>query len=240
MLFFVLLKGVLMGVAIAAPVGPIAVLCIRRTLAQGRLVGLLSGLGAATADGFYGLVAALGLSALADLLVNHASYLQAIGGLFLCYLGLKTFFSKVVLDRTALDRTALDRTALEQCPLDGGLGPDRAGGHSRASAPTFSTMNVLGVYTSTLALTLTNPATILSFIAIFAGLGITQTSYLSSVTLVVGVFSGSALWWLVLVSGVTHLRNRLTPQRLARFNQWATKVFGLLIMGFGLAALLAL
>ena len=215
MLIFVLIKGILIGLAIAAPVGPIALLCIRRTLAQGRLAGLSSGFGAATADGLYGLIAAFGLTTLSQLLTNNAPYLQLIGGLFLCYLGLTTFFAKPST-------------------------PPQISPHPPSPTPPCSPsppLPLLTAYTSTLALTLTNPATILSFIAIFAGLGITQTSRLSSVTLVIGVFTGSMLWWLVLISGVTYLRNRLTPQRLARFNRGASKVFGLLIFGFGVAAL---
>ncbi|MGC1307260.1 MAG: LysE family transporter [Phormidesmis sp.] len=209
MLIFVLVKGILMGLAIAAPVGPIAVLCIKRSLSQGRWVGLASGLGAATADGFYGLVAAFGLSAVSNLLVENAIYLQIIGGLFLCYLGLTTIFTN----------------------------PNIAADLSPVSPSSLSPFPLLPAYTSTLALTLTNPATILSFIAIFAGLGITQASRVSSVTLVFGVFTGSAMWWLVLVSGVTYLRNRLTPEGLSRFNRWSTKAFGVLILGFGIAAL---
>ena len=72
-----------MGLAIAAPVGPIGVLCIRRTLAQGRLVGVVTGLGAATADGLYGMVAAFGLTAVSNALETYANYLQIVGGLFL-------------------------------------------------------------------------------------------------------------------------------------------------------------
>ena len=212
MLLFILLKGILLGLAIAAPVGPIALLCIRRTLSQGRAVGLVSGFGAATADGLYGVVAAFGLTALSDLLVANTDYLQFIGGLFLCYLGLTTVWAKPAIALTQSDP----------------LAPTSAGN-----------LTLFSAYGSTLALTLTNPATILSFIAIFAGLGITQTSYLSSVTLVFGVFTGSVLWWLMLVSGVTYLRRQLTPQRLFRFNQSANKVFGALIFGFGVVALLA-
>jgi threonine/homoserine/homoserine lactone efflux protein len=208
MLFFVFLKGVAMGVAIAAPVGPIALLCIRRTLDQGRLIGLVTGLGAATADGLYGLVAAFGLTALSGLLVDNANFLQLVGGFFLCYLGLSTFFAK---------------------PTD-----PMADFSSLRAEPTY---RLVSAYGSTLALTLTNPATILSFVAIFAGLGITQTHPLASVTLVLGVFTGSMGWWLVLVSGVIYLRNRLTPQRLASFNQKSTKILALLILGFGIAAL---
>ena len=98
-------------------------------------------------------------------------------------------------------------------------------------------LHISSAYFSTLGLTLTNPATILSFVAIFAGLGITQADVASSVTLVTGVFAGSVGWWLVLVSGVVYMRNRLTPRRLEAFNRGSTKVFGILILGFGIAAL---
>ncbi|MGB3571073.1 MAG: LysE family transporter [Phormidesmis sp.] len=209
-MLFILGKGILLGLAIAAPVGPIGLLCIRRTLAEGRWIGLASGCGAATADASYGIIAAFGLSALSDLLVSNTVYLQIVGGLFLCYLGLKTAFSLSLAP-------ALE--ALSDLSL-------------------ISVKDLASAYTTTLALTLTNPATILSFIAIFAGLGITQSDYLQSVTLVFGVFSGSLLWWLVLVSGVAYLRSRLTAQRLARFNRFSSKLFGLVIFGFGIAALL--
>jgi len=81
------IKGLVLGFSIAAPVGPIGVLCIRRTLNEGRISGLVSGLGAATADGFYGLVAGLGLTAISDLLIDSQNWLAFIGGIYLCYLG---------------------------------------------------------------------------------------------------------------------------------------------------------
>ena len=87
----VLTKGLVIGLAIAAPVGPIGVLCIRRTLAEGPLAGLLTGMGAATADGLYGAVAAFGLTPITDLLLGNGRWLGAAGGAFLCYLGAKTF-----------------------------------------------------------------------------------------------------------------------------------------------------
>ncbi len=92
-----LLKGLILGFSIAAPVGPIGVLCIRRSLVHGRLAGFLSGLGAATADGLYGLLAAFGLAAALNN-VNQASGwlvgLRIVGGLFLGYLAIKTMFSR--------------------------------------------------------------------------------------------------------------------------------------------------
>ena len=87
------MRGLLIGFSIAAPVGPIGVLCIRRTLADGRLAGLVSGLGAATADAFYGSLAGFGLTLVANFLVSQQSWLRLGGGLFLLYLGVKTFLS---------------------------------------------------------------------------------------------------------------------------------------------------
>ncbi len=95
----IFLRGLMLGFLIAAPVGPIGILCIRRSIALGRIAGLLTGLGAATADGLYGCIAAFGLTFLSDLLVSQAFWLHVIGGLFLCYLGVKTFLAKPVEEK---------------------------------------------------------------------------------------------------------------------------------------------
>lgn len=196
-------RGALIGFAIAAPVGPIGVLCIRRTLADGRAAGFVSGLGAASADTIYGLVAALGLGAVAEALAGAGIWLRLLGGLFLCYLGL---------------RTLLERPAER---------PAAATGRGLA-----------GAYASTFLLTITNPATILSFAAVFAGLGAAGGvgGAGSALLLVAGVFLGSAAWWLLLSSGVGLLRDRLTPRAL----RWVNIVAGLVILGFGLTALASL
>ena len=197
----IFLKGLLLGFSIAAPVGPIGVLCIRRTLAEGRLVGFLSGLGAATADMLYGAIAAFGLSALQAMLVGQANWLRIIGGIFLIYLGAKTFLSK---------------------PAEQAAQASRGG--------------VFGAYLSTLLLTLTNPMTILSFIAIFAGLQISSTSggYLSPILLVTGVFCGSAAWWLTLSFFVGQVRGLLE----AGWMVWVNRISGVVILSFGIVALL--
>ncbi|MFP6744316.1 MAG: LysE family transporter [Alphaproteobacteria bacterium] len=155
-----LIKGLIIGLAIAAPVGPIGVLCILRTLADGRLAGLLTGLGAATADGVYGAVAAFGLTVVTDLLVGNGAWLGVAGGMFLWFLGVKTYLSVSAEDST---------------PLTGGA--------------------LAGLYGSTFVLTLTNPTTILSFVAIFAGLGLGHTGgdYAGALVLVIAVFAGLAL-----------------------------------------------
>ena len=169
------IQGMILGFSIAAPVGPIGVLCIRRTLTGGRLLGLLSGLGAATADACYGMVAAFGFSAAGDFLAGSSSVLRLAGGMFMLYLGYSTFRSRPAEASTA--RVKADK---------------------------------LSALTSTFALTLTNPMTILSFAAIFAGLGTGEQAagVFVPLQLVAGVFSGSLLWWLLLAWLVGGLRSR--------------------------------
>lgn len=196
----IFLRGLIIGFSIAAPVGPIGVLCIRRTLAEGRLTGFLSGLGAASADMFYGAVAAFGLTAVQDLLLGQSDWLRLAGGIFLLYLGAKTFLSK---------------------PSERGANSSRGG--------------LFGAYISTFFLTITNPLTVLSFIAIFAGLRLGETthSYTSASFMVLGVFLGSVAWWLTLSTGVSILREKFTPNLLA----WVNRLAGVIIFGFGAAAL---
>lgn len=194
------LQSLLIGLSIAAPVGPIGVLCIRRTLTQGRMFGLVSGLGAATADALYGSIAGFGLSFISGILIGHTIWFRIIGGLFLCYLGLKTLLAKPTAEA------------------------DAAKGRS-----------LWGAYASTVFLTLTNPATILSFIAVFAGLGLAETSgdYGRAGVLVLGVFIGSALWWLLLSGGVSVFRSRFNLRGL----RWLNQISGLIILVFGIIAL---
>jgi len=197
-----LLQGLIIGFSIAAPVGPIGILCIRRTLNGGRISGLVSGLGAATADSIYGCVAGFGLAFISNFLVKQQIWLHLIGGAFLCYLGIKTLLAKPANQAAAARENGL-----------------------------------LGEYASTFFLTLTNPMTIISFAAIFAGLGLASTrgNYGSAGILVLGVFMGSALWWLVLSSGVGIFRKKFNTNSL----QWVNWISGLIITGFGLFALLS-
>jgi threonine/homoserine/homoserine lactone efflux protein len=198
-----LLRGLIIGFSIAAPVGPIGVLCIRRTLAEGRASGLFSGLGAATADAIYGCIAGFGLTFISNFLIKQQVWLRLIGGSFLCYLGVRTFLSKPA----------------EQAASAKGNG-------------------LVGSYVSTFFLTITNPMTILSFAAIFAGLGVGDTggNYVSAAILVLGVFIGSTLWWFILSGGVTVFRTKFNSSRL----RWVNRISGIIITGFGLIALLSL
>lgn len=198
----VLIKGLIIGFSIAAPVGPIGVLCIRRTLSNGQAFGLVSGLGAATADAIYGSIAGFGLTFISAALIGQQGWLRLVGGAFLCYLGLRIWLA----------------APAEQ--------PASASGRGLA-----------GAYVSTLLLTLTNPATILSFVAIFAGLGLgSGGDYRSAAALVLGVFVGSALWWLLLSGAVGLLRARFDGRAL----RWVNRGSALIVGGFGVAALASL
>jgi threonine/homoserine/homoserine lactone efflux protein len=88
------LKGLIIGFSIAAPVGPIGILCIRRTLAEGRVPGFISGLGAATADALYGCIAGFGLTFISSFLINQQRWFRLVGGVFLLYLGMKAFLAR--------------------------------------------------------------------------------------------------------------------------------------------------
>lgn len=194
-------KGVIIGVTIAAPVGPIGILCIKRTLEQGKWIGFVSGLGAATADGIYGIIAGLGLTVIIHFLTGISMWLQLIGGVFLLYLGVQMLRAKP----------------------------------SHEAAKAIRGKNPLKAYLSTLFLTITNPVTILSFLAIFAGLGITTTEY-SGVILAMGVFIGSAIWWLLLSTGIASL-SRFIGKKLFQGIHYAS---GIVLITFALVAFFTL
>jgi threonine/homoserine/homoserine lactone efflux protein len=199
------LRGLVLGFSVAAPLGPIGLLCIRRTLTDGRLAGFSCGLGAASVDAVYGCIAAFSLTSLSELLVSQQLWLRLVAGMFLLYLGMRVFL---------------------ESPTEG-----------EATSASKASKGLVGAYASTFVLTITNPMTLLYFAAVFAGLGLVETSggYALAAVLVVGVFLGSALWWLLLSEGVSRLRWKLSPGAL----QWVNRVSGITISGFGMGALLS-
>ncbi|HTI70259.1 MAG TPA: LysE family translocator [Candidatus Limnocylindria bacterium] len=192
------IRGGSIGLAIAAPVGAIGVLCIRTSLTHGFRAGLAVGMGAATADASYGAVAALGLTAVSNLLLRWQNPVQLLGGLFLCYLGLTTFRTRPQARETQVAPPRLWKT-----------------------------------YATTYFLTITNPLTILSFVAVFAtlGLGAAPAPRLAVAT-VAGVFLGSALWWVVLSGAATYVSSYLND----RWMLWINRLSGCVLGGFGLVA----
>lgn len=189
------------GFSIAAPVGPIGILCIRRTLNDGWSMGMMSGLGAAFADMVYGSIAAFGISTVSEFILGQQMWIRILGGLFLIYLGIRTIFST---------------------PSEKEIPSSRRG--------------LLGAFLSTFLLTLTNPLTILSFGAMFAGFGLISegVSYSVSTMMVLGVFLGSSLWWFFLSGGVSLMRARFSVP----FLKWVNKFSGGIITVFGMVILL--
>jgi len=191
------LKGLAFGFVLAATVGPMWVLCFRRTLSQGTLAGLASGMGIAVADALYGAVAAFGLTAISSFLLANQTWFALGGGAFLLWLGAKTLLAKPETVDT------------------GDAGATRRG--------------LAAGFVSTLGLTLANPPTILAFVAIFSGIGLAAHPSADAAGIVVlGVFLGSAAWWLVLAVTAGAVHGRLGPRTVRAINV----ISGLTILGF--------
>lgn len=189
-------KGFWIGFVIAAIIGPIAILCINRTLTMGRKAGLAVALGAALADATYGLITGFGVSFIAAFLHTHKTIVATVGGLFIIYLGIKTFLNRPNNETTIKTETGFIASATQ-------------------------------IY----FLTLANPGTILSFIAIFSTLGLKESiNYAAACTLVSGVFAGSMLWFFILVEALTHFFRKVTTSTLILINQ----ISGICLIGFGI------
>lgn len=185
----IFLKSMIIGLCIAAPVGPIGLLCIQRSLMRGWRSGFATGLGAATADAMYGFIGALGITAIITTLIMFKPWLCIFGGLFLAYIGYQTIKSKE------------PTTALSG---------ERAG--------------MMKAYSTTLLLTLSNPMTILSFIAIFASMsdGMVGDQGQHSVwPMVTGIFLGSAVWWLGLSGFSSAFKTRISKSKLKLINYFS-------------------
>jgi threonine/homoserine/homoserine lactone efflux protein len=216
------LHGLVIGLSIAAPVGPIGVLSIRRTLAEGWQMGLLTGLGAATADAVYGCIAGFGLTWASNFLTSQTAWLRLVGGLFLCFLGIKTWMARPA-------------GPVERGPVEAGQTVAARQPMTARQPRQLKGQDLVAAYLSAVFLTLTNPMTILAFAAVFAGLGLASSSnnYFSAIRLVAGVFTGSALWWLGLSSVVNLLRARFETRRLQGLN----RISGAILLVFGIISL---
>jgi threonine/homoserine/homoserine lactone efflux protein len=194
------IRGLVAGLIIAAPVGPVNLLCIRRTIEKGRKSGMVSGLGAALADTLYGAVAGFGISLVTQFITREEFWIRMIGGAFLTGVGV-VYYCKPPRSLAARE--------------------DDSGANSD--------------FASAFLLNVTNPTTVLSFLAVLATLGVGgQRSLWRTIALVVGIFCGSMIWWTLVASAASHLRSRLTDSSL----RWMNHAAGIAIGGFGLANVL--
>jgi threonine/homoserine/homoserine lactone efflux protein len=202
MLLVFFLKGIIVGLVIAVPVGPVGVMCVRRTIFAGTLAGFVSGLGAATADAVFGIIAASGITVVSDWLLGYQWWLRGAGACLLLVIGGRSLLVK------------------PQAKLASPPDPESLSWH----------------YVSTFALTLTNPVTVLVFIAIFAAVGLSgaEATLGRAAILVLGVWVGSLLWWLALSFSIGLLVRSFEPRHLA----WINRGSGAILLVSG-AALLA-
>lgn len=196
-----LLRGILLGLAVAAPVGPIGVLCIQRSMAAGFWAGFSGGIGTALADAVYAALAAAGFAALASVTDGAAGqWLRWAGAAFIAWLGWRTMLTPAAASAV----------------------------HAEHSGRPWRLLVV------TFALTMSNPTTILSFVALFAGLGLAEDATPAMASMAVaGVFIGSLLWWAILGGGVSILRQRITE----RWKIWINRVAGAVLIAFAVALL---
>jgi threonine/homoserine/homoserine lactone efflux protein len=196
------LKGLIIGFAMAVPIGPVGIMCIRKTLTEGHSRGLIIGLGAATADSLFGSIAAFGLTIVSDVIASQHFWLRLAGGGILLFLGIRTF------------------RARRKDPI----------------VP-FDNKGLLGSYVSAFLLVITNPVTIFAFVAVFAAFGLGHRLVIvSACILVLGVFSGSCLWFLTLGYVATLFRKKLDAGGL----RWVNRISGILIILSGVAAFVSL
>ncbi|HKL07979.1 MAG TPA: LysE family translocator [Bacteroidales bacterium] len=199
-----LVKGIIVGFLASIPLGPVGVLCIQRTINKGRISGLFSGMGAATVDSFFALVAALGLTFIINFIEEQQFYIQLFGGGVLIFLGARIF------NTNPIQQIRRHRKKKNKLVED---------------------------FLSVLFLTLSNPLAVFLFVAAFAGIGLvtTKDSSFKSSLIIAGVFFGALLWWASLTFFVDLFRKKFRLKQL----WWINKIAGILIIVFGIAAMLS-
>jgi threonine/homoserine/homoserine lactone efflux protein len=199
------LSGVVIGMIVAVPIGPVNLICIRRTLAFGPVNGFVSGLGAALGDTIFAIITSFGLTAVAQWIKGYISVIEVVGGAILIAFGIHTFFAKV------------------EARL-----PDSLAAREKGTSTLFRAM------ASTFALTITNPATFLGFAALIAGLGGLaggHPSFIAASFVVIGVAAGSSLWWLLLTTIVGLFHASINDHVMSLINKGS----GFAVAAFGLA-----
>jgi putative LysE/RhtB family amino acid efflux pump len=203
-----IISGLVIGLIVAVPIGPVNLICIRRTLAFGPSNGFMAGLGAAAGDGVFAIVTGFGLTAVSQLIEGFSVPLEMAGGALLLFFGWHTFFTNPHLGDA-------DKLFYRQ----NGAG------------------SLAGAMASTFALTITNPATLLAFAGLIAGFGglagAREPSFVSAAFVVAGVIGGSTAWWLTLTTVVGLFHARIDDAVMHVIN----RVSGFLIASFGVAVL---
>jgi threonine/homoserine/homoserine lactone efflux protein len=193
-------RGIIAGFAISAPVGPVNVLCISRTLTKGPRAGVVSGFGAAAADTIYGAIAGFSISFIIEFLLKEEFWIRLFGGMLLIGIGIRYYFKE----------------------------PKRLDEEREKDSPHAE-------FASAFLLNLTNPTTVLSFLAVLAVLGLGQHyPRLLTFLLVLGIFAGAMAWWIILTLASNHFRDRFNDHAML----WMNRIAGLAIGGFGVLTMI--
>jgi threonine/homoserine/homoserine lactone efflux protein len=190
----VVYRGILLGLMVAAPVGPVGLLCVRRTLQKGMLNGFATGFGAAFADAFFSAVAAFGVAVVMELVNSHNQPIYIMGGLFLLFVAWHSWHDKPRQPRQDEAEKKIAKLGL----------------HLRGIAKAMA---------SSFIITLTNPATLFGAIALVATFGRPQNRA-EAMLIVAGIFIGSSLWWLFLSGGTALLRRHFTDKGVIWINRF--------------------
>lgn len=196
------LRGIIVGLGASIPLGPVAVLCIQRTLGKGRISGLCTGMGAATCDSFFAAISLLGVSFVEEFIKKAQNEVMLIGGIIVLLFGIFTFRTNPVSQLSSL-----------------------SGGKKRKK-------NYLADYLSTILMTISNPGAFLFMLGMitFVGSG-TDNDTLSAIILI-GVMTGTSLWWLFLTALINKFSNWFQMKQLLILN----RISGAAIMAFGVGA----
>jgi len=217
-----ILTGLVIGVIVAAPVGPVNVLCIQRTLERGFWGGVAAGMGAVLGDGLIAAAAAFGVTAISNVTTDYRMTIQLVGGTILLLFGVRLYFATPKTGGQGSRWAELRRIA-ETIP------------DMFRPAMRYQIWRIVphaSVIPQSFFLTVTNPGAILGMFAIFSGLGSLTgglSSYAEAFTLVVAVMCGSLFWWVALSRIISSVRHKLHEERLQRINQIA----GGVLVGFG-------
>jgi threonine/homoserine/homoserine lactone efflux protein len=193
----IIIRGLIAGLGISAPVGPVNILCISKAVSKGRRAALLSGLGAGAADTIYGSIAAFSISYVIHFLVREEFWIRLVGGSLLIAIGILYYFRRP---------QSLEKT-------------EEASGSDFLHA---------------FFLTLTNPTTVLSFLAVLAALGMGGYRGWFSLYLVAGIFTGSMAWWTFLALVASRFKNRVDDRSML----WMNRIAGFAIGGFGIVTVI--
>jgi len=219
-LAFLLVSGIVIGIIVAAPVGPVNLICIRRTLAFGPVNGFVSGTGAALGDGVFAAIVAFGLTAISGIISDYEVPILLIGAAILLFMSAHTWRS--------------DPRNFVNPEQD----PDKSEPITEKSAG-----NLARAITSTFFLTVTNPATLFGFVALFAGVGkgiSPESNYVAAAILVGAVVAGSALWWLVLCAFTGLFHGKMTVGRIQLVNRVSSAMIGVFAVVVLIKAALAI